>query len=371
MGMDSALILSFVEWAGAFQRPQHQAVEFSWKNLSVTYLCAGYLHRRHQQVSPGVDLPENISIYQALALPGASRSPWVEKLNRFIMRRTAVRLKKTPWDLVVFNDPRLARVARCIEAGKRIYDCMDDLSLSTSNSSSLEQAEKEAIETADRIWTGTASLADRLQDRHPHVRFIPCGVDAKLFANPGEQEMASVLCELPPGDGPLAGYFGVINERFNMRLVEGLLESPREWRVLLIGPASSRAPAIPDHPRLRMLGPRPYSRLPAYLGHFDAGLIPYDNQGAHRFLYPVKALEYLAGGVPVLTTSLPDIVRFLSEYVQLADTPDSWKEQAELICDRRDEVLARARKGSQYAAIRSWQTMAEEMLQDLRDIDQP
>ncbi len=363
--MDSALIISFVEWTGAFQRPQHQAVEFGRKNIAVTYLCADYLHRRNRQISPGIDVPENVRIHLATAFPGSGRLIWMEKLNRWIMTRSASKLKRSHWDLVVFNDPRLAPIASFMDTSLRVYDCMDDLSLTAHDPGHFRKAEQAALKTANRVWTGTASLADRLKDRHRHVHFIPNGVDAALFAHPSGKDKASVQAELPPGDGPLAGYFGVINERFDMRLVEAILESPHGWRVLLIGPSNSRSPAIPDHPRLRSLGPKPYSRLPAYLGHFDAGLIPYKIHGAHRFLYPVKALEYLAAGVPVITTSLPDIVRFLGDYVQLADTPRAWMEQAAMLCEQRIDILERTRKGGNYAASRSWDTMANEMLDDL------
>jgi glycosyltransferase involved in cell wall biosynthesis len=175
--------------------------------------------------------------------------------------------------------------------------------------------------------------------------------------------MAAAAAELPAGEGPLAGYFGVLNERFDMERVRALAETG--WRVLLIGPATSRAPKLPETKAVRYLGPRPYTQLPAYLAHFDLALIPYDTQGPHRFLYPVKALEYLAGGKPVLSTPLPDVVRFLGEYVELADGAEEWREAGRRLLGDLAGARERARKGAAYARTQSWERMIDEMESDL------
>jgi glycosyltransferase involved in cell wall biosynthesis len=244
---------------------------------------------------------------------------------------------------------------------------MDDLSASAPSPAWAQRMEQKAVQAADRIWTGTASLAERLEGRHARVRFIPCGVDAERFASPEAAEVDAAKADLPPGEGPLAGYFGVLNERVDMRLIEALLASG-PWRVLLIGPATSHAPTMPVHPRLHYAGPRPYAQLPAYLAHFDLGLIPYDATGPHRFLYPVKALEYLAGGKPVLSTPLPDIVRFLGEFVELAGPPGQWGDAGRRLLAEPELRQARQRavQGQLYARSRSWDAMLDEMEVDLR-----
>jgi UDP-galactopyranose mutase len=248
----------------------------------------------------------------------------------------------------------------------RIFDCMDDLSAAAPSSEWAAAMETRALAVADCVWTGTASLADRLKGRHPRVRFIPCGVDAERFAAPDPQRVRAVAADLPPGEGPLAGYFGVLNERFDMDRVQALMESG-PWRVLLIGPANSRCPRLPREARLRAIGPRPYAQLPAYLAHFDLALIPYDTRGPHRFLYPVKALEYLAGEKPVLSTPLPDIVRFLGDYVELAETREDWRAAGKRLLTKRAAALEKARHGAAYARSRSWATMLDEMENDLRE----
>ena len=362
----SLLLISFVEWSGAFQRPQQMALGLARRGWRVTYASPGYLHRRGQGGGPGFELPETLNLLHPAALPGASRSSTVAWLNRFLMLR-ALKRHSPPngWDCIVFNDPRWAEIAAALPGHSRIFDCMDDLSAQAPSEALMRRMTEQALAAADRVWTGTASLAEVLEGRHKSVRFIPCGVEGERFASPGSEAIQAARREMPEGEGPLAGYFGVLNERFDMERVKALLECG-PWRVVLIGPATSRAPAIPSHPRLRWLGPRPYASLPAYLALFDLALIPYDHHGPHRFLYPVKALEYLAGGRPVLTTPLPDVVRFLKNYVELADTPADWAKAGQRLLADRGTALERAREGQAFARRRTWDAMLDEMEDELR-----
>lgn len=367
--MASALIISFVEWAGAFQRPQHMALGFARRGWDVTYLCPDYIHRMRAKVQSGLEIPPNLRVVQPKVLPGGSRVVTVAALNIWLMQRGARKISTKPWDVLIFNDPRWAILAAEIPAKIKIFDYMDDLSAEMANPSEAIPREAAAINAANRVWTGTASLADRLSGRHASVKFIPCGVDAELFANPDPKYAADVEHDLPPGDGPIAGYFGALNERFDSKRVAQFLDAG-PWRLLLIGPASSRFCWYPnwspnDDPRVKYIGPRPYVMLPSYLARFDLALIPYDTTGPHRFLYPVKALEYLAGGKPVLSTPLPDIVRFLGDYVELADTEDDWREAGARLAADRTAAINKARAGQTHAASRTWSAMIDEMECDM------
>ncbi len=359
--MPSALIISFVEWAGAWQRPHHLAYGLARRGWRVTYASPGYLHRWSGRIDNGLTLPATLTVLEPPALPGGSRWAWAAATNQSLMRKYLNRATHAPWDLIIFNDPRWADTASSIPANKRVFDCMDDLSAIAPSAEWSARMEQAALRTADAVWTGTFTLAERLAGQHPRIQFIPCGVDADHFASPGQMAIAAARDEMPPGDGPVAGYFGVLNERFDMELVETLLDSAN-WRVALIGPATSRAPKLPKNPRLRWLGPRPYAQLPAFLAHFDLALIPYHVTGPSRFLYPVKALEYLAGGKPVLSSPLPDMIRFLSSYVEVADGPEAWRRYGQALFDNRSAALAKAQAGRDYARSRSWDQMVDEML---------
>lgn len=370
--MPSMLIISFVEWSGAFQRPQHMALGFARRGWDVTYVSPDYLHRKSQQVESGIELPPNLNVVRPAALPGGSRLNLVNRINDANLART-IKSSRGEFDAVIFNDPKWATLAASLKARLRLWDCMDDLSAAAPSAEWAEHRELEALHIADRVWTGTASLADRLSGAHAHVRFIPCGVEGERFANPEADETARAQSELRSlfnaedrngnASGPLAGYFGALNERVRVDLIEALLAE--SWNVLLIGPSSSRMAPLPKNPGLRAIGPRPYASLPAYLACMDLALIPYDTQGPHRFLYPVKALEYLAGGKPVLSTPLPDVARFLKDYVVLGESAEEWGRIAREWPSLRADAAARALAGQAYALGRTWGAMIDEMSEEL------
>lgn len=382
--MPSLLVLSFVEWHGAFQRPQHLAVGFARRGWDVTHVSPGYLHRRAGRVSSGIPIPRRLRVLEPPALPGARRSSVVARVNECVMEG-AIRLLGRPrsasssadeFDVVLFNDPRQARVAAAIPARLRVHDAMDDLSALFPDPATAALWESRALAAADRIVTGTGAMADRLSGMGLSARFIPCGVEGGRFASPDPDEVAARRAELASlfpadlADRPLAGYFGALNERIDPGAVAGLLDAG--WRVLLIGPAASTLPALPESPALARTGPRPYASLPAWLATMDLAVIPYRTDGPNRFLYPVKALEYLAGGRPVLSTPLPDVERFLGEFLEIARGAEDWLRFGREWRDAASGPALRARlaeataRGRAMALARSWDAMADEFEEEFR-----
>lgn len=378
--MPKLLIISFVEWAGAFQRPQHQAVELARRGWEVTYLGPAYPHRGAAGAGPGFDLPEGLKIEQARALPGGRIFSVIERFNEMSFQRTVAGSlggssagsgQSALWDAVIFNDPRWAAAAAATRARVRVWDRMDDLSASAPTEAWGREREADALRLADLIWTGTPSLADLTQTQareaglERSIRFISGGVDAAHFEHPKPEAVARAREELGGGEGaaPLGLYFGAINERVNGRYLEALLDAG--WRVALIGPGSSRAPRLRAAAGLRVLGPKTYDSLPAYLALADAGLIPYTTEGPNQHLYPVKAMEYLAGGKPVLSTPLPNLQRELGPYLWFGSRPADW---AALAGDWKRHAAAlgeQALAGQAHVRGRGWGVMAQEMIADL------
>lgn len=373
--MPRALIISFVEWAGAFQRPQHQAVEMARQGWDVTYLGPAYPHRGEAGLGAGFELPENLRLRTARAMPGGRIFSVIERYNESSFRREAAEMNRqqegSVWDAVIFNDPRWAAAAAATRARVRVWDRMDDLSESAPTEAWGREREADALRLADIIWTGTPSLADLTKEQlleaalKKPVRFVPCGADAERFSHYDEASATRAREEMGGNSGsqPLGLYFGALNERMNGKYVEALLEAG--WKVALIGPGSSRAPRLRADEGLRVLGPRPYDSLPAYLAAADAGLIPYHVEGAHRHLYPVKALEYLAGGKPVLSTPLPNVEKLLGDFVWTGELPEDWTQLALNWKKQRGKLQEMALAGQAFVRERTWAAMADEMIRDI------
>jgi glycosyltransferase involved in cell wall biosynthesis len=118
----------------------------------------------------------------------------------------------------------------------------------------------------------------------------------------------------------VAGYVGVIDERLDLRLLGDLARRLPDWDLELVGPiAKLTRDELPQAPNLRYLGHQPYGRLPAVMAGFDVGLMPFALTRATRSISPTKTFEYLAAGLPVVSTRVPDVVADHADVVALAD----------------------------------------------------
>ncbi len=143
----------------------------------------------------------------------------------------------------------------------------------------------------------------------------------------GPQEEASnpTLADQAGIPHPRLGFFGVIDERMDLQLVEQVARLRPDWHLVLIGPIVKIDPqSAPQAPNIHYLGQKPYDLLPQYLAGWDVALMPFAHNESTRFISPTKTPEYLAGGRPVVSTSIRDVVRPYGEngLVRIADTAE-------------------------------------------------
>ena len=201
-----------------------------------------------------------------------------------------------------------------------VFDCMDDLAGFAFAPRELKDLERELLARADLVFTGGRSLYESRRDRHDDVHLFPSSVDAAHFARArGGVPEAADQARIPR---PRLGYCGVIDERMDLALVDGLAARHPGWQIVLVGPTAKIDPAaVPRRPNVHLLGPRAYADLPAYLAGWDVALLPFAHNEATRFISPTKTPEYLAAGRPVVSTSIRDVVSPYGELglVRVAD----------------------------------------------------
>jgi UDP-galactopyranose mutase len=189
-----------------------------------------------------------------------------------------------------------------------IYDCMDELSAFKGAPTILKSREAELMRRADLVLTGGQSLFEVKRHQHPNIHPFPSSVDVAHFAqarrittDPDDQ--ASI-------PHPRLGFFGVIDERMDSDLIDGIAAARPDWHLVLIGPVVKIDPAsLPRRPNIHYLGPKDYKELPQYLAGWDVALLPFARNDATRFISPTKTPEYMAAGKPVVSTSIRDVVR--------------------------------------------------------------
>jgi UDP-galactopyranose mutase len=189
-----------------------------------------------------------------------------------------------------------------------VYDCMDELSAFKGAPARLRHFEAELMERADLVLTGGLSLYEAKRQQHRNIHPFPSSVDVGHFAS------ARRISIDPPDQTsiphPRLGFFGVIDERMDMALLDGVAAARPDWHIVMLGPVVKidRA-SLPQRPNIHYLGPRSYDELPRYVAGWDVALLPFARNEATRFISPTKTPEYMAAGKPVVSTSIRDVVR--------------------------------------------------------------
>jgi UDP-galactopyranose mutase len=213
-----------------------------------------------------------------------------------------------------------------------VYDCMDELSAFKGAHSHLPILEKQLFRKVDLVFTGGQSLYEAKRGQHPSVHAFPSSIDAAHFGkarttvtDPEDQ------AHIPH---PRLGFFGVIDERFDIELLDQVAKQRPEWQFVIIGPVVKiDSEALPKHANIHYLGGKKYDELPHYLAGWDIALLLFARNESTRFISPTKTPEYLAAGKPVISTSIRDVVRPYGELklVEITDTPDEFIHAAEKI----------------------------------------
>jgi glycosyltransferase involved in cell wall biosynthesis len=234
-----------------------------------------------------------------------------------------------------------------------VYDNMDELSAFRGAPPELVVLERELFLKADVVFTGGHSLYEAKRRRHHNIHPFPSSIEVSHFAN-ARRSMTEPPDQARIG-GRRLGFFGVIDERMDLDLVAGIADSRPCWQLVMIGPVVKIDPAtLPLRPNLHWIGPRDYRELPAYLAGWDVAIMPFAINEATRFISPTKTPEYLAGGVPVVSTPITDVVRPYGErgFVEIAGDAAGFVAKAAALMQRpKERWLAEV---DDYLAATSW-----------------
>jgi UDP-galactopyranose mutase len=245
-----------------------------------------------------------------------------------------------------------------------VYDCMDELSLFLGAPPELLSREAALLECADLMFTGGPSLYRAKQARHPNVHCFPSSVDAAHFrvARAGETSVGEPEDQagLPH---PRLGYYGVIDERLDLGLLDSIAQARPDWQIVLVGPVVKIDPAtLPQRSNIHYIGQRSYQELPGYLAGWDVCLLPFARNDATRFISPTKTLEYMAAERPIVSTPITDVAEPYGDIVYLGDTPAAFLAACEAalreLPGERDRRIGRMR---QVLAGTSWEVTVRAM----------
>ena len=185
---------------------------------------------------------------------------------------------------------------------------MDELSAFKFAPPQLREAETALFNAADIVFTGGHSLYQAKKHLHHNIYPFPSSIEKEHFSK------ARIHNQEPPDQQhiphPRLGFFGVLDERFDIELIrEAAIRKP-EWNFILLGPVVKIN--HDDLPRLSNIyypGGKTYNELPAYISGWDIALVPFALNESTKYISPTKTPEYLAAGKPVISTAITDVVK--------------------------------------------------------------
>ncbi|MCI0456540.1 MAG: glycosyltransferase, partial [Gemmataceae bacterium] len=233
--------------------------------------------------------------------------PLVRRFNRFSLLRRYRKLARRhdivdPIVLTTF--PYAVDFVKAVPAAGRFYYCVDDfLDYPGVNHRDWARMEAELLDCVDGLIVTSRYLARKRTGDGPLLH-LPHGVDFDHFQ---VDPAAAPVPELEALPRPIVGFFGLISSWVDLGLIADLSERFPQVSFVLLGRSEVSLEPLAGRPNVHCLGFVPYADLPRYARYFDVGLIPFVLNQLTRAVNPVKLMEYLALGLPVLSTRLPEL----------------------------------------------------------------
>lgn len=368
--METIIVFSHLRWDFVYQRPQQLLSRMAERHKVVFF-----------EEPMQADGEPSISITQALPnleiwrphTPSDAAGFHDEQLPYLkVLLEKRIEAAEIDDYVVWFYTPMALPLAQDLSPRAFVYDCMDELSAFLNAPRQLLQRETALLKAADLVFTGGPSLYEAKKDRSSNVFCFPSSVDAAHFARgrAGQRE-APEQAHLPH---PRLGFFGVIDERLDVGLLDALAVSRPDWHIVLVGPVVKIDPAsLPRHPNVHYFGQQDYSRLPEFLAGWDVCLLPFAQNAATRYISPTKTLEYMAAERPIVSTPITDVAKPYGDVVYLGGTPQDFIEAcASALAAPDDERRARVERMRNILAQTSWDATVEAMERLLLDaVDRP
>jgi glycosyltransferase involved in cell wall biosynthesis len=166
--------------------------------------------------------------------------------------------------------------------------------------------------------------------------------------------------------GPVIGFFGLIADWIDLELLRYIAVSRPGWNIVLIGKIDTDVKALQGVANVHFFGQQPYALLPAFAKRFDVAILPFVINELTLAANPLKLREYLAAGLPVISSPLPEAER-LKPTLQVANDRFEFLQRIERIIDSGNT-------GPQMTISRkmdaeSWDEKVEQLSRILTDIN--
>jgi UDP-galactopyranose mutase len=297
------VVFSHLRWGFVFQRPQHLLTRFS-KHQRVFFFEEPVFQDGEEKLH--IEEFNNVFVATPHLIHGLSEAEVHQRLRKMV--NNLIQNMKINRYFSWYYTPMAIPFTEHLLPELVIYDCMDELAAFKFAPPELTIWEKELFKKADVVFTGGHSIYESKKDAHHNVHAFPSSIDKNHFGK--ARKIKKDPADQAPVPGPRFGFFGVIDERFDLELLTEVARQKPEWQFVILGPVVKIDPAsLPRFENIHYLGGKQYEELPSYIAGWDIAMIPFAMNESTKFISPTKTPEYLAAGKPVISAPIRDVVR--------------------------------------------------------------
>ncbi|MBI4342347.1 MAG: YdcF family protein [Candidatus Omnitrophica bacterium] len=307
----------------------------------------------------------NLFVYSPMILPFPYSRParWINRALLLTPLRRWMRAAKfqPPVVWTFLPTPLVLDILRELDPELTVYYCIDDLASSSPQAQRITQSETQLFQRADLVFVTSEQLRQRAARFSGRVHLFPFGVSYRKFEE-ARRSPDGLPRDLDAVRRPIIGYIGGIHQWVDQELVAAVARQVPEASVVLVGPPQTDTSRLAECANVHLLGSKAHADVPRYIKGFDVGIVPYRLSEYTAHVYPTKLNEYLAMGIPVVATDLPEIRRFNVEHGAIVHVAQSAAEFIEAVRRAMDRSTARdVERSFAVARQNSWEVRIERM----------
>ncbi len=263
----------------------------------------GFLHGTKQIAS-------NLHVLTPIAMP--FNIPGKTALNKILLlwqiRLACKRLGLTAPDLLIFSQNWTPYIDR-LPHRKRVYYVVDhQAGFAGINHQQFHEYDAALLRKVDHVICCSQQLFLDYQTRHADVTYLPHGVNHAHFAQ--ALTPADYPADIQAIQKPILLFFGhIAYDWVDVALLKKVAQLRPDWSIVLLGRYSLATDEFAGFENIHWLGEKDFEQLPDYCRAAQVGLIPFVDSPLTRSCHPLKLPEYLASGLPVVSTPIPEVQR--------------------------------------------------------------
>lgn len=306
---------------------------------------------------PVKEVERNIFVLNPLVVP-VYNIPWMRDVNRQLLRLQVYRaMRKLGFSRPInwVFTPTAGIVAGSLGEELVAYYCVDEFTAFSGIPPELVKMEEDLCRRADLVIVSADRLLKSKSDKNPHTVLIRHGVDFQTFrkALDPETKIPDEIANLPK---PVIGYFGLMAaDWIDIDLMVKVAQHFSGGSMVLLGKVTTDMSRLTALPNVHLLGRKPFDALPAYSKGFDVAINPFPISEVTLNANPLKVREYLAAGLPVVSTKIPEVE--VLGLCRIGATPEQFIHEIEEALKDPGPTAAR----SETMRNESWEGRVEEL----------